>query len=69
MSSSPTPEPENSHFTSAQEASQSSSEAASIAAEDSVAQTPSTRVDAAKEYLKPTDNKELQEEFTQLLHQ
>ena len=49
MSSSPTPEPENSHFTSAQEASQSSSEAASIAAEDSVAQTPSTRVDAAKE--------------------
>lgn len=49
VSSSPTPEPENSHFTSAQEASQSSSEAASIAAEDSVAQTPSTRVDAAKE--------------------
>ena len=49
MSSSPTPEPENSHLTSAQEASQSSSEAASIAAEDSVAQTPSTRVDAAKE--------------------
>lgn len=49
VSSSPTPEPENSHFTSAQEASQSSSEAASVAAEDSVAKTPSTRVDAAKE--------------------
>ena len=50
VSSSPTPEPENSHLTSAQqEASQGSSEAASIAAEDSVAQTPSTRVDAAKE--------------------
>ena len=49
VSSSPTPEPENSHFTSAQEASQGSSEAASVAAEDSVAKTPSTRVDAAKE--------------------
>lgn len=50
MSSSPTPEPENSHLTSAQqEASQGSSEAASVAAEDSVAKIPSTRVDAAKE--------------------
>lgn len=50
MSSSPTPEPENSHLTSAQqEASQGSSEAASVAAEDSVTKTPSTRVDAAKE--------------------
>lgn len=44
MSSSPTPEPENSHITSAQ----GSSEAASVAAEDSVAQTPSTRVNAAR---------------------
>lgn len=50
VSSSPTPEPENSHLTSAQqEASQGSSEAASVAAEDSVAKIPSTRVDAAKE--------------------
>ncbi len=54
MSSSPTSEPENSHLTSAQEASLGSSGAASVAtedpvAEDSVAQTPSTRVDAAKE--------------------
>ena len=50
MSSSPTPEPENSHLTSAQqEASQGSSEAASVAAEDSVAKIPSTHVDAAKE--------------------
>ena len=51
MSSSPTPEPENSHIpdTSTRGASQGSSEAASVAAEDSVAKTPSTRVDAAKE--------------------
>ena len=50
MSSSPTPEPENSHLTSAQqEASQGSSEAASVAAEDSITKTPSIRVDAAKE--------------------
>lgn len=59
MSSSPTPEPENSHLTSTQEPSQGVSEAAPVAAEDpvaedsaaedSVAQTPSTRVDAAKE--------------------
>lgn len=54
MSSSPTSKPKNSHLTSAQEASLGSSRAASVAtedpvAEDSVAQTPSTRVDAAKE--------------------
>lgn len=54
MSSSPTSEPENSHLTSAQEASLGSSGAASVAtedpvAEDSVAQTPSARVDAVKE--------------------
>lgn len=54
MSSSPTSEPENSHLTSAQEAFLGSSGAASVAtedpvAEDSVAQTPSTRVNAAKE--------------------
>ena len=49
MSSSPTPEPENSHLASTREASQSFSGAVSVAAEDSVAKTPSTRVDAAKE--------------------
>lgn len=54
MSSSPTSEPENSHRTSAQDASHGSSEAASVAAEDattddSAAKDPSTRVDAAKE--------------------
>ena len=49
VSSSPTPEPENSHLTSTQEPSQSVSEAASVAVGDSVAKTPSTRVDAAKE--------------------
>lgn len=54
MSSSSTPEPENSHLTSTQETSHGSSEAASVAAEDiaaegSAAKTPSTRVDAAKE--------------------
>lgn len=49
VSSSPTPEPENSHLTSTQEPSQRVSEAASVAADDSVAKTPSTRVDAAKE--------------------
>ena len=51
MSSSPTPEPENSHIsdTSTRGASQGSSEAASVAAEDSITKTPSTRVDAAKE--------------------
>lgn len=49
MSSSPTSEPENSHLTSAQEASLGSSGAASVATEDSVAQTPSARVDAVKE--------------------
>ena len=51
MSSSPSLEPENSHIpdTSTREASQGSSEAASVAAEDSVAKIPSTRVDAAKE--------------------
>ena len=51
MSSSPTPEPENSHIldTSTRGASQGSSEAASVAAGDPVAKTPSTRVDAAKE--------------------
>ena len=51
MSSSPSLEPENSHIpdTSTRGASQGSSEAASVSAEDSVAKTPSTRVDAAKE--------------------
>ena len=51
MSSSPSLEPENSHIpdTSTRGASQGSSEAASVAAEDAVAKTPSTRVDAAKE--------------------
>lgn len=51
MSSSPSLEPENSHIpdTSTRGASQGSSEAASVAAEDSVTKTPSTRVDAAKE--------------------
>lgn len=51
VSSSPSLEPENSHIpdTSTRGASQGSSEAASVAAEDSVAKTPSTRVDAAKE--------------------
>lgn len=56
MSSSPSLEPENSHIpdTSTRGASQGSSGAASVAAEDpvaedSVAQTPSTRVNAAKE--------------------
>lgn len=49
VSSSPTPEPENSHLTSTQEASQSVSEAASVAAEESSAKSSSTRVDAAKE--------------------
>ena len=51
MSSSPSLEPENSHIpdTSTRGASQGSSEAASVAVGDSVAKTPSTRVDAAKE--------------------
>lgn len=51
VSSSPSLEPENSHIpdTSTRGASQGSSEAASVAAEDAVTQTPSTRVDAAKE--------------------
>ena len=49
VSSSPTPEPENSHLASTREAPQGFSEAASVATEDSVAKTPSTRVDAAKE--------------------
>ena len=51
MSSSPSLEPENSHIsdTSTQGASQDSSEAASVAAEDSITKTPSTRVDVAKE--------------------
>ncbi|WP_294643727.1 acetamidase [uncultured Rothia sp.] len=49
MSSSPSLEPENSHLASTREASQGFSEAASVAAEDAVAKTPSTRVDAAKE--------------------
>ena len=51
VSSSPTPEPENSHIpdTSTRGASQGSSEAASVAAGDSVAKSSSTRVDAAKE--------------------
>lgn len=51
VSSSPSLEPENSHIpdTSTRGASQGSSEAASVAAGDPVAKTPSTRVDAAKE--------------------
>ena len=49
MSSSPTPEPENSHLTSTQEPSQGVSEAAPVAAEESSAKSSSTRVDAAKE--------------------
>lgn len=49
VSSSPTPEPENSHLTSTQEASQGSSEAAPVAAEESSVKSSSTRVDAAKE--------------------
>lgn len=49
MSSSPTPEPENSHLTSTQEPSQGVSEAAPVAAEESSAKGSSTRVDAAKE--------------------
>lgn len=49
MSSSPTPEPENSHLTSTQEPSQSVSEAAPVAVEESSAKSSSTRVDAAKE--------------------
>ena len=49
MSSSPTPEPENSHLTSTQEPSQSVSEAAHVAAEESSAKSSSIRVDAAKE--------------------
>lgn len=49
MSSSPTSEPENSHLTSTQEASQSVSEAAPVAAEESSAKSSSARVDAAKE--------------------
>ena len=49
MSSSPTSEPENSHLNSVQEASHDSSEAVSVATEDSATKTSSTRVDAAKE--------------------
>lgn len=51
VSSSPSLEPENSHIpdTSTRGASQGFSEAASVAAGDPVAKTPSTRVDAAKE--------------------
>ena len=49
VSSSPTPEPENSHLTSTQEPSQSVSEAAPVAVEESSAKSSSTRVDAAKE--------------------
>lgn len=51
MSSSPSLEPENSHIpdTSTRGSSQDSSEAASVAAEESISKTPSTRVDAAKE--------------------
>ena len=51
VSSSPSLEPESSHIpdTSTRGASQGSSEAASVAAGDPVAKTPSTRVDAAKE--------------------
>ena len=53
MSSSPSLEPENSHIpdTSTRGASQGSSEAVSVAAGDSVAKTPSARVDAAKEVI------------------
>ncbi len=43
MSSSPTPEPENSHLTSTQEPSQGVSEAAPVAAEESSAKSSSTR--------------------------
>ncbi|MCP8995979.1 acetamidase [Rothia sp. P3C3.S176] len=49
MSSSPTPEPENSHLASTREASQGFSGVVSVAAEDSATKTPSIRVDAAKE--------------------
>ncbi len=49
VSSSPTPEPENSHLTSTQEPSQGVSEAASVATEESSAKSSSTRVDVAKE--------------------
>ena len=49
MSSSPTPEPENSHLTSTQEPSQGVSEAAPVATEESSAKSSSIRVDAAKE--------------------
>ena len=51
MSSSPTPEPENSHIpdASTQEPSQSVSEAAPVAVEKSSPKSSSTRVDAAKE--------------------
>ena len=51
VSSSPSLEPENSHIpdTSTRGASQGSSEAASVAAEESFAKSSSTRVDAAKE--------------------
>lgn len=49
MSSSPTPEPENSHLASTREASQGFSGVVSVAAEDSATKAPSTRVDAAKE--------------------
>ena len=53
MSSSPTPEPENSHIpdASTQEASQGVSETVSVAAEESSAKGSSPRVDAAKEAL------------------
>ena len=51
VSSSPSLEPENSHIpdTSTRGAFQGSSGAASVAAEESITKTPSTRVDAAKE--------------------
>ena len=51
VSSSPSLEPENSHIpdTSTRGAFQGSSGTASVAAEDSITKTPSTRVDAAKE--------------------
>ena len=51
VSSSPSLEPENSHIpdTSTRGAFQGSSGAVSVAAEDSITKTPSTRVDAAKE--------------------
>jgi len=48
VSSSPTPEPENSHLTSTQEPSQSVSEAAPVAAEESSTKSSPARVDAAK---------------------